>query len=172
MRHDLFRPIRPFLEPILAKVARFLAPASTVPIRAAITIWLSFNVAGVGPIVAFALAGGGHGIYSPVWVSWAFLIGAVGLPAWWFLRRRRLGTVLALALLANWLLADGLLAYWTFYETYQFMRVWRLHSGVIVAWFVMWLIPQASLLWLLIRPPQKTASATATQVRQRTSPVA
>jgi hypothetical protein len=34
------------------------------------------------------------------------------------------------------------------------MRVWRLHSGVIVAWFVMWLIPQASLLWLLICPSE------------------
>src|SRR4051794_2420399 len=116
MRHDLFRPIRPFLEPILAKVARSLAPAFDIPILSAVAFWLSLNLAVVGPTVALGLAGAGHGFLSPLWVSWAFLIGGVGLPTWWFLRRRRVGTVLALALLANWLLADCLLAHWTFHE--------------------------------------------------------
>src|SRR4051812_9423559 len=105
MSHDLLRLIPPFLEPILVKVARCL-PAFDIPILPAIAFWLSLNLAVVGPTVALVLAGGGHGYFSPVWVSWAFLIGGVGLPAWWFLRRRRLGTVLALALLAVWLLAD------------------------------------------------------------------
>lgn len=159
MRHDLLRLVPPFVwqgvDWLAGKVYRLFARLH-ITVSFAVAMGLTLQAAVIGPALAVLLGGAGHGIFAPFWVSWAFLVGGVGLPIWWFLRGRRIGIFLGLALLATWLVADCLLIVWTWGEPLRFLQVWRHHADLILAWFVFWLIPQASLLWLLIRSRAET----------------
>jgi hypothetical protein len=115
-------------------------------------------VAGFGafsPVVAFDLAGAGHGWLSALAVSWIALFASPLASVALIYPERRWARVLSVLLLVVLTSADGVLAWLTYQESYYFWKVWSLAPGVVCVFLVAWLAPQMALtLSLMLRKTQ------------------
>jgi hypothetical protein len=98
------------------------------------------------PMLAFLLAGAGHGWCTPIQVCWIALVtGPLGIVAWIF-HRKWWGQVVAVGDLAVMLRADYLLREGTKAESEYFANVWDRGAQVVVTWFAVWLFLHAAVI--------------------------
>ena len=120
--------------------------------RAAFLAKIGLLAAVTAIVIAFAMAGAGHGWTSPLLLSLTTLIThplAGAVFAW---RSRRWALVLAVALLVLMLAGDVALYFGTRSEWFMLEKVWMSDPHIVLAWAVSWFYGQglAALALLLL----------------------